>query len=95
MRLDTPEGVPPIAVNDAPDSDVERHTNDSVRWGTEMAAFVTSYFRTKFGARSDNVMKIVFEKTFFPWLSYGKKRYVGWKYGGDVGPSPRPLTRSL
>jgi len=56
------------------------HTNDSVFWGKHMADFVTAHFRKKFGDRDDNVMRIVFEKTFYPWLSYGKKRYVGWKY---------------
>jgi hypothetical protein len=46
-----------------------------------MAAFVTAHFRAKFGARDDNIIKIVWEKTYCPWMIWKKKRYAGliWK----------------
>jgi len=50
---------------------------DSATWGKRMAAFVTAHFRTVFGDRPDNVMKIVYEKSFSKLLMYEKKRYAG------------------
>ena len=81
VRLHVPKGAERIAVDDG------THENDSVFWGKHMAKFVTEHFADVFGRRPDNIMRIVFEKTFYPWLSYGKKRYVGWKYELDTDAS--------
>ena len=78
VRLHAVKGDERIRVDDGD------HHNDSVFWGKHMAKFVTDHFANVFGHRADNIMRIVFEKTFYPWLSYGKKRYVGWKYELDT-----------
>lgn len=74
VRLCAPKGGARIATDDG------EHTNDSVHWGIAMAAYVTEHFQEKFGRRVDNVLKIVFEKTFSKIIFYAKKRYVGWKH---------------
>lgn len=53
---------------------------ESARYGQEMADFVTAHFKRKYGDRSDNIIKLEYEKSFSKLILYAKKRYVGWKW---------------
>jgi len=64
-----------------PDGAGERITiEQSARYGQEMAEFVTAWFKTTYGDRTDNIMELEFEKSFSKIIFYAKKRYVGWKW---------------
>lgn len=52
----------------------------SARFGIEMAAMLTTYFRERFGTAASNIVRMLFEKTFIRYIMYKKKRYAGWKY---------------
>ena len=64
-----------------PEGSGERITiEQSAVFGEEMAAYVTAYFKRKYGDRPDNIMELEFEKSFSKIIFYAKKRYVGWKW---------------